>query len=255
MFVEILAMYVGEDDNTKQEYPVLLDSETDISRAMKYYKNFDYPASANYLRKAVETLVKDTFPPKLLLQDCGLPHDKLRNILDCSVVFFKKMPNFDIADLLQLIRNLNTLLNPLSHKTSEITVYKTELKEVFAIIDRLKLQIESMHITEILPRKSKVYLYFKENAQITQKYEIELQEEMYTYEMNANKKIYQPNAKSLRSCTITNGTEGEFNKNERYKGILEDICKKVYSFKGQMYNNNYLELYKDSQGTKLINII
>ncbi len=248
-------MYVGEDDNTKQEYPVLLDSETDISRAMKYYKNFDYPASANYLRKAVETLVKDTFPPKLLLQDCGLPHDKLRNILDCSVVFFKKIPNFDIADLLQLIRNLNTLLNPLSHKTSEITVYKTELKEVFAIIDRLKLQIESMHITEILPRKSKVYLYFKENAQITQKYEIELQEEMYTYEMNANKKIYQPNAKSLRSCTITNGTEGEFNKNERYKGILEDICKKVYSFKGQMYNNNYLELYKDSQGTKLINII
>ena len=98
-------------------------------------------------------------------------------------------------------------------------------------------------------------MYFEENAHITQKYEIELQEEMYTYEMNADKKIYQPNAKSLRSCTITNGIEGKFNKNEHYKGTLEDICKGVHSFKGQMYNDNYLELYKDSQDTELINII
>lgn len=248
-------MYVGEDDITKREYPVLLDSETDISRAMKHYKNFDFPASANYLRKAVEALVKDTFPPKFLLQDSGLPHDKLRSILDFSVKFFRKIPKFDISKLLLLIRNLDILLNPLSHKISETTVYKTELKEVFVIINSLKTQIGAMCIKEILPRKSKVYLYFKENAQTTQKYEIELQEEMYTYEMNANKNIYQPNARSLRSCTITNGIEGEFNKNERYKGTLEDICKKVHSFKRQMYNNNYLELYKNSQDTKLINIL
>ena len=248
-------MYVNEDDTTKQEYPMLLDSETDISRAMKHYKNFDYPASANYLRKAVEALVNDVFPPKLLLQDCGLPHDKLRNILDCSVAFFKRIPNFNVTDLLRLIRNLNTLLNPLSHKTSETTIYKKELKEVFAIVDRLKLQIKSMHIKEILPRKSKVYLYFKENEQTTQKYEIELQEEMYTYQMNANKKVYQPDAKSLRSCTITNGIEGDFKKNEHYKGTLEDICKQVHDFKRKMYDNNYLELYKDSQNAKLIDIL
>lgn len=248
-------LYVGEDNITKQEYPVLLDSDTDISRAMKYYKNFDYPAAANYLRKAVESLVKDIFPPKLLLLDNGLAHDKLRNILECSVAFFKRIPNFDVNDLLLLIRNLNTLLNPLSHRTSEITIYKTELKEVFEIIDRLRLQIESMHIKEILPRMSMVYLYFKEDEQTTQKYQIELQEEMYTYLMGGNEKICQPNAKSLCSCTITSGTEGEFKKNERYKGTLEEICKRVHYFKGQRYSGNYLELYKDSQDTKLINIV
>lgn len=248
-------MYVGEDDTTKQEYPVLLDSETDISRAMRYYKAFDYPASANYLRKAVEALANDVFPPKLLIQDCGLPHDKLRNILDCSVAFFKRIPDFYVTDLLQLIRNLNTLLNPLSHKTSETIVYKTELKEVFAIINRLRLQIKSMYIKEILPRKSKVYLYFKENEQTTQKYEIELQEEMYTYQIDANEKVYQPDAKSLHSCTITNGTEGDFKKNEHYKGTLEDICKQVHDFKRRMYDNNYLELYKDPQNAKLIYIL
>ena len=248
-------LYVAEDNITKQEYPVLLDSETDISRAMKYYKDFDYPASANYLRKAVESLVNDTFPPKLLLQDNGLPHDKLRNILDCSVAFFKRIPNFDANNLLLLIRNLNTLLNPLSHKTSEITIYKTELKEVFVIIDRLKLQIESMHIKEILPRMSIVYLYFKENEQTTQKYQIELQEEMYTYQMEGKEKICQPNAKSLRSCTITNGIEGDYKKNEHYKGTLEDICKQVHNFKHEMYNNNYLELYKDFQNVKLTNLL
>lgn len=248
-------LYVAEDNITKQEYPVLLDSETDISRAMRYYKDFDYPASANYLRKAVESLVNDIFPPKLLLQDNGLPHDKLRNILDCSVAFFKRIPNFDANNLLLLIRSLNTLLNPLSHKTSEITIYKTELKEVFVIIDRLKLQIESMHIKEILPRMSIVYLYFKENEQTTQKYQIELQEEMYTYQMEGNEKIHQPNAKSLRSCTITNGIEGDYKKNEHYKGTLEDICKQVHNFKHEIYNNNYLELYKDFQNVKLTNLL
>lgn len=248
-------LYVAEDNITKQEYPVLLDSETDISRAMRYYKEFDYPASANYLRKAVESLVNDIFPPKLLLQDNGLPHDKLRNILDCSVAFFKRIPNFDANNLLLLIRSLNTLLNPLSHRTSEITIYKTELKEVFVIIDRLKLQIESMHIKEILPRMSIVYLYFKENEQTTQKYQIELQEEMYTYQMEGNEKIYQPNAKSLRSCTITNGIEGDYKKNEHFKGTLEDICKQVHNFKHEMYNNNYLELYKDFQNVKLTNLL
>lgn len=248
-------LYVAEDNITKQEYPVLLDSETDISRAMRYYKDFDYPASANYLRKAVESLVNDIFPPKLLLQDNGLPHDKLRNILDCSVTFFKRIPKFDANNLLLLIRSLNTLLNPLSHKTSEITIYKTELKEVFVIIDRLKSQIESMHIKEILPRMSIVYLYFKENEQTTQKYQIELQEEMYTYQMEGNEKIHQPNAKSLRSCTITNGIEGDYKKNEHYKGTLEDICKQVHNFKHEMYNNNYLELYKDFQNVKLTNLL
>lgn len=248
-------LYVAEDNITKQEYPVLLDSETDISRAMRYYKEFDYPASANYLRKAVESLVNDIFPPKLLLQDNGLPHDKLRNILDCSVAFFKRIPNFDANNLLLLIRSLNTLLNPLSHRTSEITIYKTELKEVFVIIDRLKLQIESMHIKEILPRMSIVYLYFKENEQTTQKYQIELQEEMYTYQMEGINKIYQPNSRSLCSCTITNGIEGDYKKNEHYKGTLEDICKQVHSYKQKMYNNNYLELYKDFQNVKLTNLL
>lgn len=248
-------MYVGEDDITKQEYPVLLDSETDISRAIRYYKNFDYPASANYLRKAVEALVNDVFPPKLLTQDSGLPHDKLRNILDCSIAFYKRIPGFDIADLQRLIRNLNTLLNPLSHKITETTVYKNELKEVFIIIDRIRGQIEPMHFKEILARKNLVYLYFKENENITQKYEIELQEEMYTYQMDGSEKIYQPKAKSLRSCTITDGVEGEYNKNERFKGNLEKICQDIHSHKRKEYTDNYLELYKDKNGNKLSNII
>lgn len=248
-------MYVGEDDATRQEHPVLLNSETDISRAMRYYKCFDYPASANYLRKAVEALVNDTFPPKLLLQNNGLPHNKLRNILDYSITFFKRIPNFDITDLMLLTRNLNTLLNPLSHTSSGTTVYKTELKEVFAIVDRLKLQIKSMHIKEILPRKSKVYLYFKENERITQKYEIELQEEMYTYQMDAIDKIYQPYSKSICSCTITNGIEGDYKKNEHYKGTLEDICKQVHRFKHEEYNNNYMEFYKDFQNIQLTNLL
>lgn len=79
---------------------------------------------------------------------------------------------------------------------------------------------------------------------------------MYTYQIDGNVKILQPKAKSLRSCTIKNGSVGDFKKNEYYKGTLEDICKKVHDRKAQIYNNNYLELYNDPLDTnKLINIL
>lgn len=162
-------------DDTPNNNPKEFNSESDIARAHRYYKEFDYPASANYLRKAVETMVNEVFPPKISKQNDGNKHERLRNILEISFDFFLKIPEFNMKDLSRLISNLNLLMNPLSHKSTETNVYKTELKEVFEIINRLKLEIESMHIKEILPRKSMVYFYFKENEQTTQKFEIELQ--------------------------------------------------------------------------------
>lgn len=241
-------------DDTPTNNPKDFNSESDIARARKHYKEFDYPAAANYLRKAVEAMVNEVFPPKLSKQNDGAKHERLRNVLEISFDFFSKIQGFDLADLSRLIANLNLLMNPLSHKSTETNVYKIELKEIFAIIERLSLQVQGLSIEEVLPRKEKVYLYLEEGEHITQKYEIELQQELYKY-IAGTKKLWQPEAKSIRSCTIIDGVEGEYNKNEHFKGSLEKICQDIHNHKRKEYADNYLELYKDKNGNILSNII
>ena len=242
-------------DDTPTNNPKDFNSESDIARARKHYMEFDYPAAANYLRKAVEAMVNEVFPPKLSKQNDGAKHERLRNVLEISFDFFSKIQGFDLADLSRLIANLNLLMNPLSHKSTETNVYKIELKEIFAIIERLSHQVQELSIEEVLPRKEKVYLHLKEDEHITQKYEIELQQDLYKYIVAGTIKVTKPEAKSTRSCTITDGIEGEYNKNERFKGNLEKICQDEHSHKGKEYTDNYLELYKDKNGNILSNII
>ena len=242
-------------DDTPTNNPKDFNSESDIARARKHYMEFDYPAAANYLRKAVEAMVNEVFPPKLSKQNDGAKHERLRNVLEISFDFFSKIQGFDLADLSRLIANLNLLMNPLSHKSTETNVYKIELKEIFAIIERLGLQVQELCIEEVLPRKEKVYLYLEEDEHITQKYEIELQQELYKYIVAGTTKVWLPEAKSTRSCTITDGVEGEYNKNEHFKGSLEKICQDIHNHKRKEYADNYLELYKDKNGNILSNII
>lgn len=243
------------NDDTSTNNPKEFNSESDIARARKHYEEFDYPAAANYLRKAVEAMINEVFPPKLSKQNDGAKHERLRNVLEISFDFFSKIQGFDLTDLSRLIANLNLLMNPLSHKSTETNVYKIELKEIFAIIERLSLQIQELSIEEVLPRKEKVYLFFKEDEHIIQKYEIELQQELYKYIVAGTTKVWLPEAKSTKSCTITDGVEGEYNKNERYKGNLEKICQDIHSHKRKDYADNYLELYKSRSGDLLSNII
>lgn len=242
-------------DDSITRNPKVIDSQSDIARAHKYYQEFDYPASANYLRKAVENMINEVFPTKLTKQSNGKSHEKLRNILDASFVFFSRIPEFDLVDLNRLISNLNLLLNPLSHKSTETNVYKTELHEIFAIIERLSSQILMLGITEIIPRNEKVYISIEEDEHITQKFEIELQEELYSYTIGTHKMVYQHNARSTRSCTITDGREAPYNRNEHYRGNLESICQNIYIRKRKEYTNNYLDLYRDKNGNPLSSII
>ncbi|MCI9054805.1 MAG: AAA family ATPase [Muribaculaceae bacterium] len=231
--------------------PFLMDSEDDIAKAWNHYRCFDYPACANYQRKALEILLSEVLPNKLMRQDNGDRHEKLRNTLDTAFSFLQKIPEFDLRDMSRLIGSLNLLLNPLSHKSTETNIYKTELKDIFAILDRLKLQIKSLKLVEVYARTSIMYMYFTEDEHTTQKFEIELKSELYVYEQDGVKHIYQPEAKSKRSCTITDGVEGDYNPNAHYKGNLEKICQDVHSRKGKVYANNYIDFYKDKDGTPL----
>lgn len=51
-------IYVGEEtaaDGTKIMKPIVIDGDDEISRAQRYlFEKYDYPAAANYFRKALE---------------------------------------------------------------------------------------------------------------------------------------------------------------------------------------------------------
>lgn len=235
--------------------PKQIETETDVAKALKHYKEFDYPACANYLRKAVECLLNEILPSKLLRQESGLRHENLRNVLETSFSFFQKIPDFDLSDMSRLIGSLNLLLNPLSHKSTETNIFKTELKEVFSILERIELKIKGLKLQEIYPRGYKIYVYFDENEQITQKYEIELKTELYIYETKGVKHIYQPEAMSLRSCTIKEGLAGEYMRNNHFKGRLEKICQDIYTWKKKKYDGNYMEACKDEHGNPLSSLV
>lgn len=65
------------------ENPVCFNSDDSYTRAIYHYKKFDYPASANYLRKAVEEMIS-LFPKYISINDDGTTKEKLRSRVDAA---------------------------------------------------------------------------------------------------------------------------------------------------------------------------
>lgn len=243
---------IYENDNSLMN-PVRKLSETFYAQALNQFKKHDYPAAANYLRKAVEELIQK-FPEKICRADNGNRHERLRNCLDNAIILIKKMDN-DIQDLQDIKNSLDLLLNPLSHRNQDYDIYKTDLLKVFKIIPQIEKHIKDLEIKEVIARDNYVYMYFPESASVTQKYKIKLNEELYSFNNAGARQFAQADAKSEEDLEITNNIKGKWNPNARYKGNLEDICKSVHTFKGVDYNNNYIDFYKDKNENDLNSIM
>lgn len=243
---------IYENDDTNLN-PRNYKSDTSYTKAFKLFKQNDYPAAANYLRKAVEDLIQ-IFPPKICKKSGGENHERLRSCIDNAIILIKKMDN-DIQDLQDLRDSLDLLLNPLSHRNQDYDIYKTDLLKVFKIIPQIEKHIKDLEIKEVIARDNYVYMYFPESASVTQKYKIKLNEELYSFNNAGARQFAQADAKSEEDLEITNNIERQWNPNARYKGNLEDICKSVHTFKGVAYNNNYIDFYKDKNENDLNSIM
>ena len=233
--------------------PVNKKSETFYAQALNQFKQNNYPAAANYLRKAVEELIQK-FPEKICKKSGGENHERLRSCLDNAIILIKKMDN-DIQDLQDLRDSLDLLLNPLSHRNQDYNIYKTDLLKVFKIIPQIENHIKELEIKEVIARDNYVYMYYPESATLTQKYKIKLKEELYSFNNGGVRQFAHANAKSELSLTITSGTEGDCNKNEYFKGNLENICKEIHTIKSGTYSNNYIDFYKDKDENDLITLV
>ena len=132
-------LYVGEDDTTKHEIPVIIDGECDLfEKAKKYYTAKDYVASALFIRKSLERTIRELLPKELIQKvdggfvDLQTLWKKLKSFysnnaqpIDETTVHF-----FEDSKLL--------VLNPSAHfQRLSSPIYRNELKQAFALYEKI----------------------------------------------------------------------------------------------------------------------
>jgi hypothetical protein len=141
----------GEINGIEAMKPIVVRGQSNYERAVKYlHDNIhpDYPAAANYFRKALEELIPEFIPSYELvdIDNSQLPHFKLTTLLARAKNFLIKTNN-DTSEISKIIGLLHNLLHPLSHHDISAPIYKAELLILEESYIRLKLQLIAMNIS------------------------------------------------------------------------------------------------------------
>jgi energy-coupling factor transporter ATP-binding protein EcfA2 len=125
-------------------------SYLDLSK--KYLKEFDYPASANYLRKEAERVLRHLLPVNLSVQD-NLDSGSKPVVLDALITrfqtYFRDLGGNEIP-FQKLKEHKDLLLNPLSHDNITSPIYRRELDNVISIIENLNnLKVKTIGIPDL----------------------------------------------------------------------------------------------------------
>jgi len=147
-----IEIYVGTDTVGIQSItkPILVKGESNYEKAVQYLHNRtkpDYPAAANYFRKALEELVPKYIPSYELTNEekIQIADFKLTSLLYRTKSFIEKTSN-DSIEINQIIGLLHILLHPLSHHEISSPIYKAELLVLEEIFVKLENRLKSMDI-------------------------------------------------------------------------------------------------------------
>lgn len=143
--IEMYSDDIDESDPSSFEKPSIFYDQNDLAIAVKHYKQHDYPAAANYLRKYSEEIFCKYFPQYCWKdkESSDKSNNKMpfQNILENVIYAF--WPRFGPVPpvYLELRKYLRILLNPLSHADVGVERYKGEIKRVIQVIE----SIEKLH--------------------------------------------------------------------------------------------------------------
>ncbi len=119
--------------------PFVPEQSNYLDLAKKYLKEFDYPASANYLRKETERVLKYLLPRNLSIyfkEDKGMITLQLDNLISNFLKYFKELGG-NIEPFTKIKEHKDLLLNPLSHDNTESPIYRRELDNIIEILEKL----------------------------------------------------------------------------------------------------------------------
>lgn len=194
-----IEMYVGHEtisNGDKINKPII---NTGLSYAEKgtaylhHSSNPDYPAAANYYRKALEELIS-TFLPKYELADTEciqIPEYKLGKLFERCYKALEKV-NSSTTFIKRLQGYLFSLLHPLSHHEITSLIYKHELEDVEHTFYKLKEQLSLIDFKHnykcIQERGSRLRIHFVINLSTNhiQNYELILKESLLLFKEKNN---------------------------------------------------------------------
>jgi energy-coupling factor transporter ATP-binding protein EcfA2 len=146
-------LYVGKDsiDNQPVDRPILVVGESHFEKSTQYLHDRikpDYPASANYLRKALEELIQDYIPEweTADAENTQLPDYQLTQLIIRTKRFLVNSGN--TTEYIDKINSLlSSLLHPLSHHEISSPVYRGELVIIESNFLKLKQQLIDLDIS------------------------------------------------------------------------------------------------------------
>lgn len=146
-------LFVGKDsiNNEPVDRPILVVGESHFEKATQYLhdrKKPDYPAAANYFRKALEQIIQEEIPPyektdtenKVQILDY-----KLGPLIYKSKRFLERI-NKGTETIEQIITLLPSLLHPLSHHEITSPIYRGELQIIESLIPKFLNQLKLFDI-------------------------------------------------------------------------------------------------------------
>ena len=146
-------LYVGKDviDNQLVDRPILVVGESNLEKATQYLHDRikpDYPASANYFRKALEELIQEFIPEweTADAENTQLPDYQLTQLILRTKRFLGNSGN--TTEYIDKINSLlSSLLHPLSHHEISSPIYRGELVIIESNFSRLKQQLIDLDIS------------------------------------------------------------------------------------------------------------
>lgn len=244
--------------------PLIRKSDSYEERAWFYLTQGDYPACANYLRKAFEQKLRSILPDNMKHSGfSGSDNDtshiivskrhlsinqndevwffvpkesNAKNISQSGFTGLQKLIDkfetliksygIDFQHIDDLNRIKNRLLNPLSHHDLRSLIFKTELETGFTILKELN-KVKTQIIVEVTD-ENPVYLFFdKEDATTGEsyRYKFQLLENLLYLEYDGKYRILNAECKPIARFLKSDGTE-EVGEGKNQKSIYH-LCKGI----------------------------
>lgn len=133
---------LSETDQAIKVRPILIDPSLDYyHKALAHFERKDYPACANYQRKECERLIKLFLPDYCKFQASVsgeiVSITMLSSLFDKLKAYFREM-DLDFSTFENFRNYIRVVMNPLSHDNLQSPAYRSELQEVFRLIDELR---------------------------------------------------------------------------------------------------------------------
>ncbi|MBN2091450.1 hypothetical protein JW964_17690 [candidate division KSB1 bacterium] len=235
-----LEIYETEKDSIPQ--PLILESETHLQKAERFFRKKEYEAAGNFLRKEAENFCREFLPKRRQFsRDFKLLNlDGLINQCIC----YARESGLDLTLFQNLVSHRKFVFNPLSHDSYDVPRFNSE---VSSCIDTLK-ELRKIQFKTILRVNDKLeFELTAENGTDVYKFEITIQDEF--------KLIQLPGAESILGVGMINYflyKNGDKSPLQHKKQSLKKMYDSCYNKSDQTKSNDFWEeIIVKNTGNKL----